>query len=205
MFCLQLYYYRAKPKAHSLTVNREKSSFGEAIFPTLPSHTFPGLSLTHWCWPYGALHSGHATKPPSTHHYQLKHTLSLTCFLVLASGGRLNSLAELHRGFSGSLVWRARVMLVCVYGDGHWVCVDGCNYFSSVHDELSVSPTSRVSNINQWGGSAGSDLNTQRADSRPATVFHIHYLYTHQDMPDTHRTLSGSLSRWGGALCAWLH
>lgn len=54
---------------------------------------------------------------------------------------------------------RAQVMLVCVELVWGWsvsvcltVCVNGCTYFSSAQDELSVSPTSRFLILTSEGG-----------------------------------------------------
>lgn len=81
-------------------------------------------------------------------------------------------------------VGRACAMLVSLCGGGVGMvseCVDGCTYFSRVHGELSVSPTSRVSNINQRGASAGSDLNTHthRGQTPDQPRYFTYTTYTH--------------------------
>lgn len=155
-----------------LTLNRQKPSFGEAIFPTLPCSYFPRskldtLMLSVRIFTLSSYHETALCPPLSSQTHTETHTQP---HLLFGVGVRraAPSLAVLHKDSSGSLElmwvlsWAVHVwcLSVCARECVYCVCVDGWSYFSSVHNELSVLPTSRGSKINQGGGSAGSDLNT---------------------------------------------
>lgn len=109
----------------------------KSFFSPYLAHTFPGLSLTHWCWPLGALPCRHTTKRPSAHCFQVKHTHSASPAFCSwrQAGGTLSGCA------SQRLFWEFRVdvwavslvvhvwclpLCVCVWSMSVCVCVSHC-------------------------------------------------------------------------------